>query len=58
MTDEAKRSDARYAAFAADMLAALASEEASIAALNSRMSLHTSTTADNTAETIAPKKAA
>jgi hypothetical protein len=57
MNAAAKKHDAAYAAFAASMLAALAAEEASIAALNARMSLHTSLTADTSAATVAPRKA-
>jgi hypothetical protein len=58
MGNEAKQHDARYADFAARMLAALASEEASIARLNSRMSLYTSDSADTNAGTVRPQKAA
>ncbi len=53
MTDAAKKHDAGYAAFAARMIAALATEEASIGGFTR----HASANADNNAATIAPKKA-
>lgn len=53
MTNEAKKHDAKYADFAARMLAALATEEASIAKYNSKFSV---TTASMSLETVRPSK--
>lgn len=53
---DAKKHDAGYADFAARMLAALATEEASIAKINASMTLHTGNASNS--ETIRPSKKA
>ena len=56
MTDAIKAHDARYADFAARMLACLAAEEQDIAARDAKASLYVSETADNNAATVRPSK--
>jgi hypothetical protein len=56
MPSDATKHDAAYPAFAARMLAALAAEEAEIAALNSTMTKYQSPTTDTTSETVRPTK--
>ncbi len=56
MSNEAKKHDAQYADFAARMLAALATEEASIASYNAKVTKYTSTSVDNSSETVRPSK--
>ena len=56
MTDAIRKADSGYAAFAARLLAELASEEADIARRDARTTLYRSETADNTAATVRPVK--
>lgn len=55
MSDAAKTHDAKYADFAARMLAALAAEEASIARLNARLTMHAGN-GGSASETVRPSK--
>ncbi len=55
MTDAAKKHDAQYADFAARMLSALAQEEASIARLNARLTMHAGN-GGSVSETVRPVK--
>ncbi len=55
MTEAAKKHDARYADFAARMLAATASEEASMARYNASVTRYIGS-ADTTAQTVRPAK--
>ncbi len=57
MNPAAKKFDAQYADFAARMLAALASEEASIAKSNAKVTKYQGS-ADVSAETVRPAKKA
>ncbi len=57
MSDAAIKHDAQYADFAARMLAALASEEASIASLNTTMTKYIGHGGSNS-ETVRPTKKA
>ncbi len=55
MSDDAKKHDAQYADFAARMLAALATEEASIASYNAKVTKYVGN-ADSSSETVRPSK--
>lgn len=56
MTNEAIQHDARYSDFAARMLAALASEEASIARFNANVTRYQGANVDTTSATVRPGK--
>jgi hypothetical protein len=56
MTDAIKKADAGYAAFAARMLACLASEEADIAARDAKSTLYSGGNVDSASETVRPSK--